>query len=77
MSKYLLFLAFVSAASTAGACGLDGGNCQRMQSGDEYVVQQRPVEKIITDCDPGVDCRHMQSGHHYSQQKPVKVDFSN
>lgn len=75
MSKFLLFFAILSSASAASACGLDGRKCERMQSGDEYVVQQRPVEKITTDCDPGVDCHHMQSGQHYSQQKPAKLEF--
>jgi hypothetical protein len=47
-------------------------NCPSQQSGLVYCVQTPPVEKLITDCDDGLDCHHMESGQHYSLQHPVK-----
>jgi hypothetical protein len=49
-------------------------SCPLQQSGSRYCVVVPPVEKLITDCDPGVDCHHMQSGQHYSVQSPVTFE---
>jgi hypothetical protein len=45
-------------------------NCHIDEIGQKYCVEV-PLEKIITDCEPGMNCTHMQSGQHYSQQSPV------
>jgi hypothetical protein len=51
--------------------GRHAPNCPSEQSGTLYCVETPPVEKLITDCDAGVDCHHMESGQHYSLQRPV------
>jgi uncharacterized protein (UPF0179 family) len=69
MFRFVLPLLLLASTAPAHACGLEG-KCQRLQSGDHYVVSNRPVERYITDCEQGVDCHHMQSGQHYSVQTP-------
>ena len=48
--------------------------CAQEQWGNHYCVVVPPVEKMITDCDPGVNCHHMESGQHYSIQSPIEVN---
>lgn len=48
--------------------------CPLDQSGNRYCVVKPPVEKLVTDCDRGVDCHHMQSGQHYSLQSPARFE---
>ena len=71
MTKYLLILGILASANGAAACGLqDDTACSREQSGAQYAIEV-PTEKFITNCDPGVDCHHMDSGQHYSLQAPI------
>ena len=72
MIKYALLasLALPVLAHAADYSGAARANCRLEQSGNGYCTV-RPIEKRITNCDPGVDCRHMESGAHYSVQAPV------
>jgi hypothetical protein len=79
MFKYVLLaglavLPFSASAADYIAVERNHAACPMDQSGNSYCVVTPPVEKLITDCDPGVDCHHMQSGHHYSVQRPVIVE---
>jgi hypothetical protein len=75
MFKYALLIglmlpAYASAADYATRYS-DQPSCRSDQAGNRYCVTTLPVEKLITDCAPGVNCHHMQSGQHYSVQSPI------
>jgi hypothetical protein len=77
MFKYALLIGFLlpTCASAADmiqqASRSSGQSCPMDQSGNRYCIDAPPVEKLITDCDPGKDCHHMESGQHYSVQSPI------
>jgi hypothetical protein len=79
MFKYALLISLVLPACASAADYIEHSsnrshaNCPSDQGGNRYCIDTPPVEKRITDCDPGVDCHHMQSGHHYSVQSPVNL----
>ena len=79
MFKYALLIGFMlptyaSAADYIEHYGNKNSTCPSDQGGNRYCIDAPPVEKLITDCSPGVDCHHMESGHHYSVQRPVNLD---
>lgn len=81
MIKYMFAIAAFLPSVALGADYIEGTSthmhqriCKSEQSGAVYCIQAPPLEKLTTDCDPGVDCHHMQSGQHYSVQRPVIVD---
>jgi len=76
MFKYALLIGLVLPVSALAADYVEGErvarNCPMDQSGNRY-CRELPVEKFITDCEPGMDCHHMQSGAHYSVQTPASL----
>ena len=74
MRRYILLIGVLLPSAAFGAdYSTTERHCPSEQNGNHYCVQ-RPVEKLITDCDAGVNCHHMQSGQHYSVQHPVVND---
>lgn len=81
MLKCVLFIA-VALPSTAPAADYINGNsnyverriCHSEQSGGVYCMDVPPIEKLTTNCDVGVDCHHMESGQHYSLQRPLNTN---
>ncbi len=78
MFKYAFLIGLILPVSASAADYIvierHAPRCPMDQSGNRYCVVVPPVEKLITDCDPGVNCHHMQSGQHYSVQRPVVVE---
>lgn len=79
MFRFALLISLAVPTLASAADYIEGSrshlNCPAEPSGNHYCVEAPPVEKLITDCDPGVDCHHMQSGQHYSVQSPVNSSF--
>lgn len=78
MLKYALLIgltlpAFAFAADYNASGDFSRKGCRMDQSGNRYCIVP-PIEKRITNCDPGVNCQHMESGAHYSVQAPVVPD---
>jgi hypothetical protein len=78
MFKYAFLACLILPLSASAADYIVRGHhqkdCHYEQWGNKYCVVTPPVEKLITNCDPGVDCHHMESGQHYSVQRPVLVE---
>lgn len=81
MLKYALFIVVALPSMVPAADYIEGRStyserrmCNSEQSGAIYCVVSPPLEKLTTDCDAGVDCHHMESGQHYSLQRPLTVD---
>lgn len=76
MFRYALFIGLMLPACASAADYIvysgEKRHCPMDQAGNQYCIDAPPVEKLITDCDPGVDCHHMQSGQHYSLQSPLR-----
>jgi hypothetical protein len=70
---FLIALALPAVASAADYVveSNDKPRCPTEQTGQVYCVISPPLEKLVSDCEPGKDCHHMESGQHYSLQKPV------
>ena len=81
MLKYALFIVISVPSMAPAADYIEGRSthterriCDSDQSGATYCVDAPPLEKLTTDCTAGVDCHHMESGQHYSSQRPLIVD---
>ncbi|MDB5524672.1 MAG: hypothetical protein JWM58_2435 [Rhizobium sp.] len=82
MLKYALLIGLVLPVSASAADYIQGSDglreergCPSEQNGNHYCIDAPPVEKVTTDCEPGMNCTHMQSGQHYSIQSPVRHDY--
>ena len=82
MLKFLLVIVALMPISAMGADYIESEgavvkhhhkHCPMAQDGTRHCVEG-PVERWITDCDFGVECHHMQSGQHYTTQRPVIAD---
>ncbi len=78
MFKYAFLIGLLLPACASAADDIQanrsGSACPLDQAGNRYCLDVPPVEKLITNCQPGQDCHHMESGQHYSLQRPVELN---